>query len=76
LADCWIATLSCWIGTVCDVKATLTVTPARLVVTPVPRQGCDAMAVGRGMVLTFPAPTDPKAITVALGPMILLPEGG
>lgn len=65
-----------WIGTVCDVKATLTVTPGRLVVTPAPRQGCDAMALGRGMVLTFAAPTDPTAITVELGERILLPEGG
>ncbi len=44
--------------------------------TPVPRQGCDAMAVGRGMVLTFAEPTDPTAITVELGDTILLPEGG
>ncbi len=65
-----------WIGTVCDVKATLTVTSGQLVVTPVPRQGCDAMAVGRGMVLTFAEPADPTAITVELGDTILLPEGG
>lgn len=64
-----------WTGTVCDVTATLTVAPGRLVVTPVPRQGCDASAVGRGIVLTFAEPTDPNAITVELGDTILLPEG-
>lgn len=63
-----------WIGTVCDVKATLTVAPGRLVVTPVPREGCDAMAVGRGMVLTFADPVDPAGITVDLGDRVLLPE--
>lgn len=63
-----------WIGTVCDVKATLTVAPGRLVVTPVPRQGCDAMAVGRGVVLTFAEPTDPATISVELGERVLLPE--
>lgn len=65
-----------WIGTVCDVMATLTVRPGRLVVSPVPRQGCDALAVGRGMVLTFAEPTDPTTITLALARTILLPEGG
>jgi hypothetical protein len=65
-----------WIGTVCDVKAILTVAPGHLAVTPLPRQGCDAMAVGRGMALTFAEPTDPKAITVELGARVLLPEGG
>jgi len=62
-----------WIGTVCDVRATLTVAAERLEVTPVPRQGCDAMAVGRGMVLTFAQPTDPKAISIELGATVLLP---
>jgi len=63
-----------WIGTVCDVQATLTVAPGRLVVTPVPRQGCDAAAVGRGMVLTFAEPADPAAISLDVGDRVLLPE--
>ena len=64
-----------WIGTVCDLEATLTIAPGRLVVTPAPRQGCDLVGVGRGMVLTFPEPTDPNAIAVELGDRVLLPEG-
>ena len=64
-----------WTGTVCDLKATLTVVPGRLVVTPAPRQGCDLVGVGRGIVLKFAEPTDPEAITVELGGRVLLPEG-
>lgn len=63
-----------WIGTVCDVTATLTVAPGQLTITPVPRQGCDAMAVGRAVVLTFAEPADPAVITVVLGDTVLLPE--
>jgi hypothetical protein len=63
-----------WIGTVCDVKATLAVAPETLVITPAPREGCDSMGVGRGMVLTFADPVDPAAITVHLEDGILLPE--
>lgn len=65
-----------WVGTVCDLEATLTIAPGRLTVTPAPRQGCDAMALGRGMVLTFADRTDPKDITIELGETVLLPEGG
>lgn len=64
-----------WIGTVCDVKATLSVTRERLVVSPVPREGCDAMAVGRGVVLTFAKPIDPASVAAVLEPTVLLPEG-
>jgi hypothetical protein len=63
-----------WIGTVCDVKATLTVAQDRLVVSPMPREGCDAMAVGRGLVLTFAKPVDPAAIALVLHDVVLLPE--
>lgn len=64
-----------WIGTVCDVKATLTVTQEQLVVSPVPREGCDAMALGRGVVLTFAKPVDPASVAVVLERTVLLPEG-
>ena len=64
-----------WIGTVCDVKATLTVTQERLVVSPVPREGCDLVAVGRGVVLTFAKPVDPASVAVVLEHTVLLPEG-
>ena len=63
-----------WIGTVCDVKATLTVAPRRLVVTPAPRQGCDAVGVGRGVVLTYAELPDLNTPTVELGERVLLPE--
>ena len=63
-----------WIGTVCDVRATLTIGPGRLVVSPVPREGCDAMAVGRGVVLSFAQPVDPASIAVVLEDTVLLPE--
>jgi hypothetical protein len=65
-----------WIGTVCDVKASLAVGRAQLVVSPAPREGCDAMALARGLVLTFAQPVDPAKITVVLEPRVLLPEGG
>jgi hypothetical protein len=65
-----------WIGTICDIEATLTVARDRLVVSPVPREGCDAAAVGRGVVLTFAEPVDPASIAVVLERAVLLPEGG
>jgi hypothetical protein len=63
-----------WIGTVCDVQATLTVGTARLVVTPAPREGCDALAAGRGVVLSFAQPPDPASIEVVLDETARLPE--
>jgi hypothetical protein len=62
-----------WIGTICDVKASLEVRATRLVVAPEPRRGCDAMAVGRGVVLTY-ADAVPLAISVEQLPTTLLPE--
>lgn len=63
-----------WTGTVCDVRATLVVARDRLVISPVPREGCDAMAVGRGVVLTFATPIEPASVAVVLEPSELLPE--
>lgn len=63
-----------WTGTVCDVEATLFVRRDSLVVAPPPRGGCDAMAVGRGIVLTYATPVDPATIEVRLMPTTLLPE--
>ncbi|MEO5964134.1 MAG: hypothetical protein ABIR11_01620 [Candidatus Limnocylindrales bacterium] len=63
-----------WIGTVCDVHATLSIAPDRLVVSPDPREGCDAMALGRGIVLTFAMPVDPTSFIVVLERTELLPE--
>jgi hypothetical protein len=62
-----------WIGTACDTRATLTVEPRRLVVRPAPREACDAMAQGRGVVLTFAVPADPASIAVVLENAVLLP---
>lgn len=63
-----------WSGTVCDLEATLIVAAGSLVVWPPPREGCDAMAVGRGMILTYAAPVDPVDIDVRLMDTVLLPE--
>ena len=63
-----------WIGTICDVNATLAVARDRLVVSPVPREGCDAMAIERGVVLTFATPVEPGAVVATLEPTVLLPE--
>jgi hypothetical protein len=63
-----------WIGTVCDVEATLIVAPGSLVVSPPPREGCDAMAVGRGIVLTYATRIDPADVDVRLMETVLLPE--
>ena len=63
-----------WTGTVCDVEATVAVSRDRLVISPVPREGCDAVAVGRGVVLTFARPVVPASVVVVLEPTELLPE--
>lgn len=63
-----------WTGTVCDIEATLIVARGSLVVSPPPREGCDAMAVGRGIVLTYATPVDPPDIEVRLMDTVLLPE--
>lgn len=63
-----------WIGTPCDVEATLVIEHDRLVVAPAPRPGCDTLAVGRGVVLSFSTPVEPAAIVVDLLDPVLLPE--
>lgn len=64
-----------WTGTICDVEATLLIADVFLSVAPEPRPACDAMAVGRGVVLTFREPVNPTKLTVELLPTELLPEG-
>ncbi len=39
-----------------------------------PGQGCDAMAPGRGVVLTYAEAPDLNATTVELGHRVLFPE--
>ncbi|HEY7132538.1 MAG TPA: hypothetical protein VH440_09820 [Candidatus Limnocylindrales bacterium] len=63
-----------WLGTPCDLVAILTVSATSLVIDPAPRQGCDAIGVGRGVVLTYLHPIDPSAVLVRLLPRVLLPE--
>lgn len=63
-----------WSGTICDVEATLSITRDRLVVTHPPRRGCDAMAVTRGVVLTYAGRVDPATIVVDLVDATLIPE--
>lgn len=62
-----------WIGTVCDVRAILAVELDHLTVMPRPRHGCDAMAIARGVVLTYVEPIDPGAFEVTLTEQILIP---
>ena len=38
------------------------------------RQGCDAMAPGRGVLLTYAEPPGLNATTVELGERVLVPE--
>ena len=61
-----------WVGTICDDAATLEVGATSLRVVPEPRQPCDAMAVTRGVVLTY-ADEVPLAISVEQAPTTLQP---
>lgn len=59
-----------WIGLPCDEYGTLTVSPGiqQIVLAPGPVPGaCDAMAVGRAVVLTFGAAVDATRIDMQLG---------
>ena len=47
-----------WVGGACDVSATLTVEPALILLAEDPRPGCDAMGVGKGVVIGFTDPVD------------------
>ena len=56
-----------WIGSVCDGNATVTIEPGvtAIVVDGGTRPACDAMGVGRELVLTFSRFVDPATIDVS-----------
>lgn len=61
-----------WVGSVCDRAGTLRAGPGWLELIPDPRPGCDAMAVGRALMLTFEPGVDPRKLQVVLRPTYLL----
>lgn len=65
-----------WSTTICDREMTVTIDPdvERIVIEHAPRNGCDAMGVGRELVLEFARDVDPADITVDVIPATLLPE--
>jgi hypothetical protein len=65
--------LVAWIGSVCDRSALLTVSPTTLFLAPNPRPGCDAQAIGWGVVLTSDAQFDASGMSANEGGTVLLP---
>jgi len=57
-----------WVGSICDLTAELQIGPdvASMTVTEGPRGSCDAMGVGRGVVLSFARHVDAASIALAL----------
>jgi len=64
-----------WAGSVCDSSGTLRAGPGWLELIPDPRPGCDAMAVGRALVLTFDTGVDPTELEVVLRRTYVLEAG-
>ena len=61
-----------WSATICERSARLIVVPDERFLAPDPRQGCDAMAVGWGLVLTTREPVDASRMTARQGRTVLL----
>lgn len=59
-----------WVGTICDLTAELQIAPnvTSMAVTEGPRGSCDAMGVGRGVVLSFARQVDAASIAPDLVP--------
>ena len=57
-----------WVGVICDRAADLVIEPRvdRIAVQAHPAEPCDAMAVPRGVVLTFDRPIEPSALSLDL----------
>lgn len=55
-----------WIGGACDVSATMTVESDRIGLADDPSPPCDAIGIGKGVVLTFADPVDPAARELVL----------
>jgi hypothetical protein len=62
-----------WTGTICERSARLVVVPDLVFLAPDPRQGCDAMGFGWGLVLTTREPIDASHVDARMAPTILLP---
>lgn len=65
-----------WATTICDREVTVTIHPnvERIVIGHAPRDGCDAMGVGRELVLEFASDLDPADVTLEVLPAEILPE--
>ncbi len=63
-----------WVGWICDVTERLEIAPGAASMTvfegPWEHPGCDAVGVGRGLVLTFARPIDASAVAVKLIPTV------
>lgn len=57
-----------WRGGGCDVSATLTVEADLVILVEDPRPACDAIGIGKGVVVTFRAPVDAAARELVLVP--------
>jgi hypothetical protein len=64
--------LVAWMGG-CDRSARLIVLPDQVFVGPAPRQGCDSLGVGYGVVLSTAVALDPSNILARLAPTVLIP---
>jgi hypothetical protein len=57
-----------WIGTICDIGASIILDRSSVQIIEGPRPACDAMAVGRGVILTFSVPTAASALLLEYFP--------
>jgi hypothetical protein len=62
-----------WVGGACDVSATLSIRPTQLVLTEDPHRACDAVGIGKGLVLSFASSGDAAALHVSLVRGAILP---
>jgi hypothetical protein len=65
-----------WTTTICDREMTVSIARevARIVIEHAPREGCDAMGIGRDLVLQFTQDVDPAAVELQVIQPALLPE--
>jgi hypothetical protein len=65
-----------WTTTICDREMTVSIARgvARIVIEAAPRQGCDAMAIGRDLVLRFTEDVAPADVELQIIEPTILPE--
>lgn len=65
-----------WSTTICDREMIVTIHPdvARIVIEHAPRNGCDAMGIGRELVLEFSRDIDPADVSLEIIQAMRLPE--